>query len=31
MASRSAGALGDAEEISVLFEALVGDFLATLK
>ncbi len=31
MAIRSAGALGDAEEISVLFEALVGDFLATLK
>ena len=31
MAIRSAGALGDAEEIAVLFEALVGDFLAALK
>jgi len=28
MAIRSAGPLGDAEEIGVLFEALVGDFLA---
>lgn len=30
MAIRSAGVLGDAEEIPVLFEALVGDFLALL-
>ena len=31
MAIRSAGALGNSEEISVLFEALVGDLLAALK
>lgn len=31
MAIRSAGALGDADELSALFEALVGDFLAALK
>lgn len=30
MAIRSAGPLGDADEISVLFEALIGDFLAAL-
>jgi hypothetical protein len=31
MAIRSAGALGDAEQIAVIFEALVGDFLVALK
>ena len=31
MAIRSAGLLGDAEEISVLFEVLVSDLLAVLK
>lgn len=31
MAIRSAGVLGDAEDIAVLFEALVGDFLAAVK
>ncbi|MBN2195738.1 MAG: hypothetical protein JW751_23170 [Polyangiaceae bacterium] len=31
MAIRSAGVLGDAEEIAVLFEALVGDLFAALK
>lgn len=31
MAIRSAGALGDAEEIAAQFEALVGDLFAALK
>jgi hypothetical protein len=31
MATRSAGVLGDAEEIAVLFEALVGDLLTALR
>lgn len=31
MAIRSAGVLGDADEIAVLFEALVGDLLAALR
>lgn len=31
MAIRSAGVLGDAEDISVLFEALVGDLLTALR
>lgn len=31
MAIRSAGVLGDPEEIAVWFEALVGDLLAALK
>lgn len=31
MAIRSAGVLGDADEISAIFETLVGDFMAALK